>query len=380
MLKAHASVLDINRAVWDQLANPPGGEFNPLVSYDFFRCLEESGCAVAEAGWTGRHLVMSDSAGTVTGIAPAFLKSHSYGEYVFDHAWADAFRRAGGAYYPKLQCAVPFTPVAGPRLFATDTGTKTQLADGLVALCQQSGASSVHVTFLPGTDWRALGTGRWLRRTDIQFHWQNQGYPDFDAFLTSLSSPKRKNIRKERASVMASGLRVHSLTGRDITESHWDAFFHFYMDTGSRKWGSPYLNRAFFSLIGEAMSEHILLVMVEREGRWIAGALNFIGSHALYGRNWGCIEQHDNLHFEVCYYQAIEFAIGRQLQRVEAGAQGPHKLARGYLPEKTYSLHYLAHTGLSRAVGDYLEAERQGVEHDRDALAAHSPFRQEHDF
>jgi len=380
MLKAIPSALSIAREDWDRLANPSGGEFNPLVSHDFFRCLEEAGCAVAKTGWTPRHLVMEDDTGKASGIVPCYLKRHSYGEYVFDHGWADAYERAGGRYYPKLQSAVPFTPVTGPRLLAATEAGRRDLASGLIALCTEEKASSVHITFLPEQDWQALGGRLWLQRTDIQFHWMNAGYATFDDFLASLSSQKRKNIRKERASLAKAGIRMLALTGKEITEAHWDAFYDFYIDTGSRKWGTPYLNRSFFSLIGEAMSEHILLVVAERAGRFIAGALNFIGSHALYGRNWGAIEYHDNLHFETCYYQAIDFAIDRKLPRVEAGAQGGHKLARGYLPQKTYSLHYLAHPGLQRAVANYLESERLGVEEQQQALAARSPFRQEQDF
>jgi hypothetical protein len=276
--------------------------------------------------------------------------------------------------------SVPFTPATGPRLFAASEAERRDLAAGLIALCTEEKASSVHITFLPEADWAALGGRLWLQRTDIQFHWLNQGYSAFEDFLASLSSQKRKNIRKERASVAKAGITLHALTGADIEERHWDAFYAFYMDTGARKWGSPYLNREFFSLIGQAMAEHILLVIAERQGRMIAGALNFIGSHALYGRNWGSLEYHDNLHFETCYYQAIDFAIARRLARVEAGAQGGHKLARGYLPHKTYSLHYLAHPGLQRAVANYLDSERRGIEQEKEALAAHSPFRQEQDF
>jgi hypothetical protein len=380
MLTAHASVHDIPKADWDRLANPTGLSFSPLVTHDFFRCLEDAGCAVAETGWTGRHLVLKTADGRVSGIAPCYRKRHSYGEYVFDHGWADAFSRAGGRYYPKLQCAVPFTPVTGRRLLTTTAEDRAALAQGLIALCAQEEASSVHITFLPEDDWHALGSSRWLQRTDIQFHWHNAGFATFDDFLKSLSSQKRKNIRKERASVATAGISLACLSGSDIREAHWDAFYDFYMDTGGRKWGTPYLNRRFFSLIGAAMPDHVLLVMASRAGRLIAGALNFIGSDALYGRNWGTREHHDNLHFETCYYQAIEFAIARKLARVEAGAQGPHKLARGYLPQTTYSLHYLAHPGLSRAVADYLDAERAGVDQEREALAAHSPFRQEKDF
>ena len=380
MLKAVTSALSIAREDWDRLANPPGQPFNPLVSHDFFRCLEEAGCAVAGTGWAPRHLVMEDATGRITGIVPCYRKRHSYGEYVFDHGWADAYERAGGRYYPKMQVSVPFSPVTGPRLLAVNEEERRELASGLIALCTQEEASSVHITFLPEDDWQALGGKLWLQRTDIQFHWSNPGYGSFEDFLTTLSSQKRKNIRKERASIARAGITLTQVTGADILERHWDAFHEFYMDTGARKWGTPYLNREFFSLIGEAMRDHILLVMAERGGRFIAGALNFIGSHALYGRNWGALEYHDNLHFETCYYQAIDFAISRKLPSVEAGAQGAHKLARGYLPRKTYSLHYLAHPGLQRAVANYLAAERQGVDQEQQALAAHSPFRQEHDF
>ena len=378
MLKAVTSIHAIAKDDWDRLANPPDTEFNPLVSHDFFRCLEDSGCAVAKEGWAPRHLLLEEQ-GKLIGIAPCFRKSHSYGEYVFDHGWADAYSRAGGRYYPKLQASVPFSPVTGPRLFAANASTRQHLAQGLIALCAEEKASSVHITFLPEADWLSIGGKEWLQRTDIQFHWHNHGYETFDAFLTSLSSQKRKNIRKERASPANAGITMHAVTGTDITERHWDAFFEFYMDTSARKWGQPYLNRKFFSLVGQSMADHVLLVMAEREGRLIAGALNFIGSHALYGRNWGAIEHHPNLHFETCYYQAIDFAITRKLDRVEAGAQGAHKLARGYLPQKTYSLHYLAHPGLSRAVANYLEAERQGIDQEQQSLAEHSPFRHETD-
>jgi uncharacterized protein len=380
MLCRITSLRDIGQGDWDRLANPPGEEFNPLVSHDFFRALDQSGSAVAKTGWAGRHLVLTDDRGRVTGIAPCYLKSHSQGEYVFDHGWADAFHRAGGRYYPKLQCAVPFSPVTGPRLFASEPAVRQRLAKGLIDLCTEERASSVHITFLPEDDWLALGHGPWLKRTDIQFHWHNPGYASFAEFLATLSSQKRKNIRKERDTVAKSGITLECLAGSDIREAHWDAFFEFYMDTGGRKWGRPYLNREFFSLIGESMSRHIMLVIARSSSRMIAGALNFIGSHALYGRNWGAIEHHPCLHFETCYYQAIDFAIARKLARVEAGAQGPHKLARGYLPQKTYSLHHLAHPGLARAVAQYLEAERAGVDEETAALAAHSPFRQDSDF
>ena len=375
MRRTVVSIADIAAADWDRLANPQGSPFNPLVSHAFFLALEKSGSATPRTGWAGRHQVLRDSAGGIAGIAPCYLKTHSRGEYVFDHGWAEAFTRAGGRYYPKLQAAVPFTPVTGPRLFAATAEMRAELAKGLIAQCTEDRASSVHITFLSEGECGELSSEQWLKRTDIQFHWHNNGYTGFEDFLASLSSQKRKNIRKERERVRAAGISLRQLTGRDITEAYWDRFFKFYMETGSRKWGSPYLTRDFFSLIGESLGDRILLVMAEREGRIIAGALNFIGSDALYGRNWGAIEHHDCLHFEASYYQAIDFAIASKLARVEAGAQGPHKLARGYLPQTTYSLHYLAHPGLSRAVADYLEAERAGVDNEREALASHSPFR-----
>lgn len=349
MFTAHSSVFDVGRETWDRLAKP----FNPFTCFDFFAALEQSGSATPKTGWAGRHLILREN-GAAVGLAPCFLKSHSQGEYVFDHGWAEAFQRAGGQYYPKLQVSVPFTPVMGPRLM----GEPKKLAAGLVALAGEEGASSVHITFTAEIE---LGP-RWLHRNDIQFHWHNNGYGRFEDFLKSLSSQKRKNIRKERDSVAGLGITLECLTGPDIREEHWDAFFAFYMDTGGRKWGRPYLTRTFFSLIGETMARNILLVIARRAGRMIAGALNFIGDDALYGRNWGAIEHHPNLHFEACYYQAIDWAIAHGLARVEAGAQGPHKLARGYLPVTTHSLHYLAHGGLSRAVADYLAAERKAVD------------------
>jgi hypothetical protein len=369
-----ARVADIDATVWDSLANPPDTPFNPLVSHAFFLSLEESGCAVATTGWQGLHLVMEE-AGEITGLAPCYLKNHSQGEYVFDHGFADAFHRAGGRYYPKLQVAVPFTPVPGPRLFANRVERRLRLLDGLAAMTSQAKASSCHATFLPESDWNAA-PATWLRRQDIQFHWQNNGFKDFSQFLDSLSSGKRKNIRKERAAVAARGISFICLTGDDLKPAHWDHFFAFYMDTGSRKWGRPYLNRAFFDLIHERMRKHVLLVLAERDSRIIAGALNFIGSDRLYGRNWGCLEDHPFLHFETCYYQAIDFAIARGLTVVEAGAQGEHKLARGYVPVKTHSLHHFAHGGLARAVAEYLEQERAAIDADQQLLAAHSPFKQ----
>ncbi len=362
-------------ADWDRLANPAGLEFNPLVSHAFFLALEASGSATAKTGWHGQHLLM-ESNGHLAGLVPCYLKSHSYGEYVFDHAWADAYRRAGGEYYPKLQAAVPFTPVAGPRLMAPAREDRSLLLRALAALCGQSGASSAHITFLPEEDASFDG---WICRTDLQFHWRNNGYQNFDEFLASLSSRKRKNVRREREQVADAGISFEQVTGAEIQQYHWNAFFEFYMDTGARKWGTPYLTRRFFDIIGRTMQQHILLVLARRNGNYIAGALNFIGSHALYGRNWGAVEHHPCLHFETCYYQAIAFAITRKLERVEAGAQGPHKLARGYLPQLTYSLHYFADRRLGRAVADYLERERAAVISEGEALAEHSPFKANHE-
>lgn len=317
--------------------------------------------------------------GVISGIVPCYLKSHSQGEYVFDRGWADAYERAGGRYYPKLQVSVPFTPVTGPRLLIRDGVDKEEigaaLASGIVALCQATNASSAHVTFAREAEWKFLAECGFLQRTDQQFHWLNQGYSHFDEFLATLNSRHRKAIKRERREAVADGITIHALNGSDITEEAWDAFFAFYMETGSRKWGRPYLKRAFFSLIGESMAKDVLLIMARRNNRWIAGAINFIGSDALFGRNWGAIEHHPFLHFEMCYYQAIDFAISRGLKTVEAGAQGEHKIARGYLPQTTYSAHFIADPGLRRAIGDYLKRERAYVAEAGRELAAAGPFR-----
>ncbi|MBD1545911.1 GNAT family N-acetyltransferase [Roseibium aggregatum] len=353
--------------------------FNPFISHEFLSSLEETGCATGETGWLPRHLLLQSPTGDIWGAAPAYLKNHSQGEYVFDHGWADAFYRAGGEYYPKLQVSVPFTPATGRRLFVSSridwqTGMQA-LASGLVQICQRSGASSAHITFLTKREWDALGDMGYLQRTDQQFHWENRDYGSFDDFLADLASRKRKAIKKERREAVSAGIEIEWVTGAGLTEAHWDAFYRFYQDTGSRKWGRPYLNRAFFSLVSERLAERILLVMARREGRYIAGALNFIGSDTLFGRNWGCTEHHPFLHFELCYYQAIDFAIVNGLKRVEAGAQGAHKLARGYLPVTTRSAHWIVHPGLRDAVEDYLEHEREAVERENEALTEHGPFR-----
>jgi uncharacterized protein len=369
------SLKEIAADDWDACAASTGQPYNPFTSYAFLLALEQSGSATAKTGWAPQHLILTQG-DTIKGVVPCYLKSHSMGEYVFDHAWADAYARAGGNYYPKLQVSVPFTPAAGPRLLAKTPELRSALAEGLVALCQQLHASSVHITFASDQD---ATDSAWLKRNDIQFHWMNKNYKTFDDFLATLSSAKRKNLRKERQQVYDACITFEQVTGDDLREDHWNSFYEFYMDTGSRKWGQPYLTRKFFKLIHETMKHDILLIIAKREGRTIAGALNFIGGDALYGRNWGCIETHPCLHFETCYYQAIDFAIARGLARVEAGAQGEHKLARGYVPVKTTSLHYLAHPGLSRAVADYLMHERQAIDENQQALAEHLPFKNEQD-
>ncbi len=354
---------------------------NPFISHEFLSSLERSNSVGLRTGWQPRHLLGEDGQGNLIGAAPCYVKSHSRGEYVFDHGWADAFERAGGDYYPKLQVAVPFTPVTGPRLLAQPSeladAVRGGLAQALTEITQTSELSSAHVTFPTEAEWRALGTRGFLQRTDQQFHWENPGYACFDDFLARLASRKRKAIRRERKEALENGITTHWLTGADLTEEVWDAFFEFYMDTGSRKWGRPYLTREFFSIVGEQMADRILLVMARRAGRWIAGAINFIGADTLYGRNWGAIEHHPFLHFELCYYQAMDFAIAHKLKWVEAGAQGEHKLARGYLPATTYSAHYVANPALRRAIADYLMRERAYVEATGEALAAAAPFRKD---
>jgi uncharacterized protein len=402
-LEAVSSVSQIAAEDWDACANPTpdsGGldgldtlappasphdscaglkrPYNPFVSHAFFSAVEASGSACARTGWGPRHLLARRD-GALAGIVPCYLKSHSQGEYVFDRGWADAYERAGGRYYPKLQASVPFTPATGPRLLIRDGVDKdeigTALANGLMALCEATNASSAHVTFAREMEWKFLAKHGFLQRTDQQFHWRNQDYRHFDDFLATLNSRHRKAIKRERRDALANGITIHALSGSNITEDAWDAFFAFYMETGSRKWGRPYLTRSFFSLIGENMAKDVLLIMARRNNRWIAGAINFVGSETLFGRNWGAIEHHPFLHFEVCYYQAIDFAISRGLKTVEAGAQGEHKLARGYLPQTTYSAHYIADPGLRRAISDYLKRERAYVAEAGRELSEAAPFR-----
>ena len=379
IVKIVTGLAAVKGADWDAVANPDAKRFNPFVSYDFLSALESAKCVGPRTGWAPRHLIVEDSAGGIAAAAPCYAKSHSQGEYVFDHSWAEAYTQAGGRYYPKLQIAVPFTPVPGPRLLVKPGPQAAMyeqlLAAGAVELAKQAGLSSIHVTFCDADAQSRLAALGFLRRTGQQFHWQNQSYGTFEQFLETFSSRKRKGVRKERAEALAAGLTIEHLSGNDITEAHWDQFFAFYMDTGHRKWGRPYLNREFFSALGQSMSARCLLVMAKRDGRYIAGALNIIGGDCLYGRYWGATEHHPFLHFEVCYYQAIEWAIAHGIPRVEAGAQGEHKLARGYLPVETYSAHWIADPALRRAVAHYLDQERDAVTEANVELAELGPYR-----
>ncbi len=372
-------IADIPAAAWDACANPDPAAFNPFVSHAFLDALEKAGTTGARAGWIPRHIAILDGHGGLKGCLPCYVKTHSQGEYVFDHAWAEAYEQAGGRYYPKLQAAVPFTPVPGPRLLVKpgpDAATcEASLAAAAVELARQGDFSSLHVTFLTEPEWTRLGGLGFLQRTGQQFHWRNRGYGSFEDFLGALASRKRKMIRRERRTALEAGVEIEHVTGQDIGEAHWDAVFAFYMDTGSRKWGQPYLNRRFFSLLGESMPERCLLVLAKRAGRYVAGALNLIGGDCLHGRYWGMIEHHPCLHFELCYYQAIEWAIARGLPRVEAGAQGEHKLARGYEPTVTYSAHWIADPRLRDAVAGYLAGERRHIENSVEALREFGPFR-----
>lgn len=377
------SFSEIPAARWNMLScaakGQQGSAYNPFVSHAYLSALEESGSATAKTGWLGQHLLMESADGQLQGALVCYLKNHSQGEYVFDHGWADAFERAGGRYYPKLQGSIPFTPATGPRLMTVsgqdDSPVQDGLAAGLKELTRRHDASSAHVTFVREAEMPVFERAGFLHRTDQQFHFLNEGYGSHGDFLETLASRKRKALKKERRAALENDITIDWLTGSDLTEAIWDQFFGFYMDTGSRKWGRPYLTRAFYSLIGERMADDIVLVMARRNSRYIAGAINFIGGDALYGRHWGCIEDHPFLHFEVCYHQAIDFAIAKGLKRVEAGAQGEHKLARGYMPVTTHSAHYFSHPGLARAVSDYLVRERRDVEETAEFLAEHGPFR-----
>lgn len=363
-------VAAIPAADWDACA----GSANPFVSHAFLSILEASGSARSRTGWQPIPIIVDGPDGKPAGIAPAYAKSHSQGEYVFDHAWADAWERAGGSYYPKLQVAVPFTPAPGPRLLLRDPDQAPALIAAIEAVTDQHGLSSAHATFVAPEQLPAFEAAGWLIREGTQFHWQNQNYADFDGFLGDLASRKRKAIRKERAGAV-DGLTIRHISGADISEADWDAFWVFYQDTGARKWGQPYLTRQFFTLLGQTMPERVLLIFAERDGRPIAGALNLIGEDTLYGRYWGCTEDVPFLHFELCYYQAIDAAIARGLKTVEAGAQGEHKLARGYVPVPTWSAHYIPDAGFRRAIADFLVRERASVESDQEFLGAMTPFK-----
>ncbi len=354
---------------WDALA---GG--NPFVSHAFLTALEDSGSVGPGTGWTPAPLVIEDSRGSLLAALPAYVKNHSQGEYVFDHSWADAWQRAGGQYYPKLQIAAPFTPATGPRLLISDESLAVPLLNAAASICRRHDFSSAHATFVEPGQLPFFEAAGWLERRDIQFHWHNRGYARFDDFMAELASRKRKNLRKEREAAQE-GVIIRRLRGAEIRGEHWDAFWRFYQDTGARKWGRPYLTRAAFDLLGERMGEQVILVLAFDGARAIAGALNFLGPDALYGRYWGCLVDKPFLHFELCYYQAIDIAIGLRLDRVEAGAQGGHKLARGYEPVETVSMHYIADVAFRAAIADYLERERAGVDIDRLHLCDLTPFR-----
>ena len=364
-------ISEVSESEWD--AHLPEGR-HPFLSWRFFNACEESGSAVEDTGWAPRHIWLEDENGHAVGCAPLYAKTHSQGEYVFDHSWANAMERAGMNYYPKLQGSVPFTPATGPRLLAKTKDTKTGLISAMVQACQDWEYSGVHLTFLQDEDLSVLKEVGFSHREDRQFHFINRRYDSFDDFLASLASRKRKNIRKERKAAQE-GISIKRLTGDDLKPEHWDIFWQCYLDTSQRKWGRPYLTRTFFDIMQETMRDDIILVMAFQDDTPIAAALNYIGSDALYGRNWGCLAHKPFLHFELCYYQAIEAGIELRLPKVEAGAQGEHKLARGYEPIATHSAHYLVHPGLRDAVNDYLKRERHAVEHEINVLGKHTPFR-----
>jgi predicted N-acyltransferase len=375
-LELVAGIGAIDAAEWDACA----GDANPFVSHAFLSALEDSGSTGRRTGWLPRHLALRDAGGRLLGAAPMYVKGHSYGEYVFDFGWANAYEQAGGRYYPKLQVAVPFTPATGPRLLVrpdAPAGCMAMLIRGMEQVARRLDVSSVHVTFPTEGEWKALGDAGWLQRIGHQYHWHNAGYAGFDDFLSALSSRKRKSIRKERRAVAESGVRIETLTGADIRPEHWDAFYGFYRNTVDRKWGQAYLTRDFFHRLGATIGEAVVLVMVEDDGKWVAGALNLRGRDTLYGRNWGSAGDYRHLHFEACYYRAIDFAIENRLARIEAGAQGEHKIQRGYLPTPTYSAHWIADPALRRGVAGFLDRERPAVLRQIDLLMEESPFRME---
>ncbi|HZF74812.1 MAG TPA: GNAT family N-acetyltransferase [Acetobacteraceae bacterium] len=375
-LTLHRAIAEIPAEDWDACA----GDANPFVSHAFLHALEASGSVGARTGWLPQHAALRDKAGVLVGCAPCYAKSHSQGEYVFDYAWADAYERAGGSYYPKLQVSSPFSPVPGPRLLVRpDAGLdRGALGLGLMQACGELGLSSVHATFCEREEWETLGAAGWLQRLGVQFHWHNRGYGSFDDFLGQMASRKRKALKRERRDVAESGLVLRTLRGAEITARHWSAFNRFYRATTDRKWGrSAYLNARFWPLLGEALGDKVVLMVAERNGEPVAGALNLLGRDALYGRNWGAVVDVPFLHFELCYYRAIDFAIEHGIPRVEAGAQGEHKIARGYMPVETYSAHWIAHAGLRGAVAAFLDRERPAMQAEIEALAELSPYRKE---
>ncbi len=379
-LTLHSRIADIGASDWDACAGVAagtgvGGGGNPFTSYAFLSALEDSGCANPRTGWLPQHAVLR-AGDTIAGVVPMYAKSHSYGEYVFDHSWAHAFERGGGSYYPKLQAAVPFSPVPGRRLLLRPGTDPAAMAQGLAQAAQELGMSSVHATFCTEPEWHALGEAGWLQRIGTQFHWENADYTSFDDFLGALNARKRKTVKRERRDANAAGLQFVALRGSDITARHWRAFYQFYQSTVDRKWGSAYLTEKFFPLLSERLGDQVVLMLAERDGVPVAGALNLVGDGALYGRNWGCRGDWPFLHFELCYYRAIEFAIEHKLVRVEAGAQGEHKIQRGYLPRPTYSAHWIAHAGLRNAVAGFLDRERPAMLAEMNALATLSPYRQ----
>ncbi|HFB2048655.1 MAG TPA: hypothetical protein TECP_01015 [Hyphomicrobiaceae bacterium MAG_BT-2024] len=373
------TINSIPAELWDACANPTENNYDPFVSHAFLKALEDSETIRPQTGWQPTHLILKTPGCEIEGCMPLYVKSHSRGEYVFDHSWADAFKRIGGIYYPKLLSAVPFTPVTGRRLLIRPGKNyierEKHLIDGAIELTHSYNLSSLHINFLSEQEWIRTGEAKLLKRTDQQFHWLNQNYTSFEDFLSGLVSRKRKAIRKERLQAIQRGISIEWLNGTDIKESHWDSLYLFYLDTSKKKWGHPYLNRKFFSLLGATLSEKCLLIMVSKDGRYIAGALNMIGGNCLYGRYWGSIEHFPCLHYEVCYYQAIDFAIRHKLKRIEAGAQGEHKLSRGYLPTPTYSSHYILNPYFRQAVASFLSNELTYVKHSRNALLKLGPYR-----
>ena len=376
------SIHDIDAAQWDRCAHVNSADCNPFVRHAFYSALEDSGSVTADTGWQPQHVAVEAPDGTLLACAAMYLKDHSYGEYVFDWGWANAYERAGGRYYPKLQCAVPFTPVTGPRLMTRPgldaditTQLKRTLLAGMIEVADRLNVSSLHVTFPDEDDFTLMAEAGLLERYGQQFHWKNDNYADFEDFLGALSSRKRKNIRKEREKANSCGVDIYAVSGDDITNRHWDAFYRFYRLTSDRKWGQAYMTRSFFDLLSERMGDQVVLMMGEEDGQIVCGALNLLGGDTLYGRNWGTIVNHPMLHFEVCYYRAIDYAIAHGLDWVEAGAQGPHKLQRGYLPRKTYSAHWIADGGFRQAVAQFLKQERPAVEDDVDTLTEMGPFK-----